>query len=148
MLKKFKDFNDDFPNADACKQFLADMRWPDGIACPRCGEKDRVYAMKTRPFHWSCKSGLTTTNGQPVTCNRKSGYRFSVITGTIFQDTKISLDLWFRVAYLILSSKKGISALQVHRIIFGEDSGSDYRTSWFMCHRIRAAMKGGYYWLT
>jgi transposase-like protein len=144
MLKKFKDFNDDFPNADACKQFLAEMRWPSGVTCPRCGEAERVYVMKTRPFHWLCKSGKTTTNGsgQSVTCNRKSGYRFSVITGTIFQDTKIPLDLWFRVAYLILSSKKGISALQVHRVIFGEDSGSDYRTSWFMCHRIRAAMKG------
>lgn len=145
MLKKFKEFNDDFPNADVCKAYLADCRWPDSvITCPRCGEKERVYAMKTRPFHWLCKSGKMTTDGsgKPVTCIRKSGYRFSVITGTIFQDTKIPLDLWFRVAYLILSSKKGISALQVHRIIFSEDSGSDYRTSWFMCHRIRAAMKG------
>ena len=120
MLKKFKDFNDDFPNAEACKQFLAEMRWPSGVACPRCGEAERVYVMKTRPFHWLCKSGKTTTNGsgQPVTCSRKSGYRFSVITGTIFQDTKIPLNLWFRVGYLILSSKKGISALQVHRYIW------------------------------
>ena len=53
------------------------------------------------------------------------------------------LDIWFRVAYLMLTSKKGISALQIHRTIFGEDSGSDYRTSWFMCHRLRCAMRGG-----
>jgi transposase-like protein len=144
MLKNIKEFNSEFPDADACRAFLRDMRWPDGVACPRCGEKDRVYAMKSRPSHWLCKSGKTTTDadGKPVTCLRKSGYRFSVITGTIFQDTKIPLDTWFKVAYLILSSKKGISALQIHRIIFGEESGSDYRTSWFMCHRIRAAMKG------
>src|SRR5262249_46858310 len=70
------------------------------------------------------------------------GYRFSVITRTIFENTKIPLKLWFKVGYLMLTAKKGISALQIHRVIFGEDSGSDWRTSWYMCHRWRAAMRG------
>ena len=62
----------------------------------------------------------------------------------IFQDTKKPLKLWFKVGYLMLVGKKGISALQVHRVIFGEDSGSDYRTSWYMCMRWRSAMQGDY----
>jgi hypothetical protein len=143
-MKTLKAFEADFPNSDACKTLLAECRWPNGPVCPRCGNR-RVIALKSKPHHWVCKSGKTTTDttGQQVTCAKNGGYRFSVITKTIFQDTKIPLDIWFRVAYLMLTSKKGISALQIHRTIFGEDSGSDYRTSWFMCHRLRCAMRGG-----
>src|SRR6185369_8276202 len=82
---------------------------------------------------WVCKN---------TDCGKRNGYRFSVLTATIFQDTKVPLKLWFKVGYLMLTSKKGISALQIHRVIFGEDSGSDWRTSWYMCHRWRAAMQG------
>ena len=71
-----------------------------------------------------------------------------MLTGTIFQDTKKPLKIWFKVGYLMLVAKKGISALQVHRVIFGEHSGSDYRTSWYMCHRWRAAMRGDAFKLT
>src|SRR5207247_2647190 len=83
-----------------------------------------------RPFHWLCKN---------TDCGGRNGYRFSVITRTIFEDTKVPLRLWFKVGYLMLTAKKGISALQVHRVIFGEESGSDHHTSWYMCHRWRAA---------
>ena len=143
-MKTLKAFEADFPNEDACKKLLAECRWPNGPVCPRCGNA-RVIPLKAKPHHWVCKSGLVTTDteGKQVTCAKNGGYRFSVITKTIFQDTKIPLDIWFRVAYLMLTSKKGISALQIHRTIFGEDSGSDYRTSWFMCHRLRCAMRGG-----
>jgi transposase-like protein len=143
-MRTLKAFEADFPNEDACKALLAECRWPDGPVCPRCGNA-RVITLKAKPFHWVCKSGKITmdTEGKPVTCAKNGGYRFSVITHTIFQDTKIPLDIWFRVAYLMLTAKKGISALQIHRTVFGEDSGSDYRTSWFMCHRLRCAMRGG-----
>lgn len=143
-MKTLRAFESEFPNADACKKLLAECRWPDGVTCPRCGNT-KLIVSRARPFHWVCKSGKETTDpsGQTVTCAMKGGYRFSVITRTIFQDTKIPLDIWFRVAYLMLTSKKGMSALQIHRIIFGEDSGSDYRTTWFMCHRLRCAMRGG-----
>ncbi|MGO9455001.1 MAG: IS1595 family transposase [Candidatus Binataceae bacterium] len=134
-------FDKEFPTDEACKLFLAEMRWPKGPACPRCGEK--AYTLKARPFHYLCKSGKESRDpdGSKVTCNKQNGYRFSVLTRTIFEDTKIPLKIWFKVAYLILTAKKGISALQVHRVIFGEDSGHDYHTTWYMCHRWRAAMK-------
>jgi hypothetical protein len=126
-------FDEQFPNEEACKQFLVDMRWPDGVRCPRCKNTERIYALKARPFHWIC-----CNKG----CGERRGYRFSVITHTIFENTKISLKLWFKVAYLVLTSKKGISALQVHRMIFGEESTHAYHTSWYMVMRWRAAMKG------
>src|SRR4029077_10160266 len=105
----------------------------NGVRCPRCESGEKIYSLKARPFHWICKN---------KDCGGRNGYRFSVITATIFQDTKIPLKLWFKVGYLMLVSKKGIPALQIHRVIFGEDSGSSYHTSWYMCMRWRAAMRG------
>jgi transposase-like protein len=136
-------FDAEFKTDEDCKRFLVEMRWPEGVICPRCGENEKVYELKARPFHWVCKSGKTTIeDNAEVICHKRNGYRFSVITHTIFEDTKISLKLWFKVAYLVLTAKKGISALQVHRVIFGEDSTHDYHTSWYMVMRWRAAMKG------
>src|SRR5438094_4028335 len=112
------------------------MRWPNSaVACTRCQKTESIYILKARPFHWICKN---------ADCGGRNGYRFSILIHTIFQDTKIPLKLWFKVGYLMLVAKKGISALQVHRVIFGENSGSDYHTSWYMCHRWRAAMKGDF----
>jgi transposase-like protein len=126
-------FDKEFHDETACKNFLVSMRWPDGVRCPRCKSKERIYALKARPFHWVC-----CNKG----CGERRGYRFSVITKTIFENTKIPLKLWFKVAFLILTAKKGISALQVHRVIFGEESTHAYHTSWYLCMRWRAAMKG------
>jgi transposase-like protein len=117
----------DYSTEDACKQLLCDMRWPDGVKCPRC-KSLKVYALKSKPFHWVCKN---------KDCGGRNGYRFSVITKTVFENTNYPLRTWFQVIYLMSQSKKGISALQIHRQI----KSGDYRTAWFMCHRIRAAMK-------
>jgi hypothetical protein len=117
-----------YSSEEACKELLRDMRWPDGVRCPRCGKTTGVYALKARPFHWACKN---------KECGGRNGYRFSVITKTIFENTNYPLSTWFQVIYLMSQSKKGISALQIHRQI----KSGDYRTAWFMCHRIRAAMK-------
>ncbi len=117
-----------FSTEDACKRFLLDKRWPNGVTCPRC-KGDTVYALKARPFHWVCKG---------KTCGGRNGYRFSVITRTVVENTNYPLRTWFQVIYLMTQSKKGISALQIHRQI----GSGDYRTAWYMCHRIRAAMKG------
>src|SRR5260370_10689424 len=112
-----------FPNETACSQVLKDRRWPDGVKCPRCGD-DKVYALK-QPFHWQCHN-----------CAPK-GYRFSVLVGTVFENTNIPLKTWFRVIYMMMTSKKGVSALQVYRTIgFGS-----YRTAWYMCHRIRVGLQ-------
>src|SRR5439155_15109038 len=123
----------EFATADACKALLTQLRWPDGkVHCPRCGLSVKVYALKARPFHWVCKHCA------------KNGYRFSVLTGSVFENTNVPLRTWFKVAYLMVSSKKGISALQVHRMIdpVRGKTGS-YKTAWYMCHRLRAAMKDG-----
>src|SRR5277367_561638 len=134
-----------FSTEDDCKRYLQEKRWPDGVRCPRCGAKEKVYALAARPFHWVCKSGAETVDkktGVVGVCHKRNGYRFSVITHTIFQDTKISLVLWFKIGFLMLTAKKGVSSLQVRRMVFGERSGTDWRTCWYICHRWRAAMKG------
>ena len=113
-----------FPTDDACKAYLAARRWPDGVVkCPRCGN-DKVWTLKARPFHWQCPA-----------CGPR-GYRFSVTVETIFEDSKIGLRKWFKVIYLILTSKKGISSLQIQRIMgFGS-----YETALYMQHRVSAAL--------
>ena len=120
---------DRFSTEEACKQYLAEKRWPNGVQCPRCQNK-KVYELKSKPFHWVCKA---------KECGGRNGYRFSVITKTVFENTNYPLRTWFQVIYLMTQSKKGISALQIHRQI----GSGDYRTAWYMCHRIRSAMQDG-----
>jgi IS1 family transposase len=131
-MMTFEQFDRDFPTDDACKQHIVAKRWPDGVRCPRCNRKEKIYAIKAKPFHWTCCN---------PDCGKRQGYRFSVTTHTIFQDTKVSLRLWFKIGYLMWTAKKGLSSLQVRRVIFGEESGTDWRTAWYICHRWRAAMK-------
>jgi hypothetical protein len=123
-------FEKQFPTDEACKEYIVAKRWPDGVRCPRCNRSEKVYKLK-KPFSWTCCN---------VDCGKRAGYRFSVTTATIFEDTKISLVIWFRIGYMMLTAKKGISSLQVRRVMFGEDSGTDWRTAWYICHRWRAAM--------
>ncbi len=123
----FADFDRMFPNEEACWTYLLARRWPNGVRCARCGSEE-VYESKARPWHWQC-----------VKCGPKprSPYRFSLKTGTIFEETKAPLLVWFKVLFLMISSKKGMSALQIHRMVgFGS-----YKTAWYMCMRLRAGMK-------
>jgi IS1 family transposase len=114
-----------FPNEDACCAYLVGKRWPKGVACPRCGNI-KVSEHGTMPWHWQCYE-----------CGSPTSYRFSHITGTIFENTNKPLRDWFRVLHMMLTSKKGVSALQVYRTMgFGS-----YKTAWYMCHRLRAAMQ-------
>ena len=137
-------FDQRFPDENACRQYVKDMRWPDGkVTCPRCGNKN-VYELKARPFNWVCKSGKESVNketGEVLTCGKANGYRFSVITHTIFENTKRPLKSWFKIGYLMLTAKKGISALQLHRMMYGSKHLNNYHTTWYQCMRLRAAMK-------
>jgi IS1 family transposase len=147
-MQTLSEFDREFGTDEQCRAFLAKMRWRDGVRCPRCKASEKVYKLAARPYHWVCKSGKETVDkqtGEVMLCHKRNGYRFSVTTKTIFEDTKIALNLWFKVGYLMLTSKKGISALQIHRVIFGETSTHDYHTSWYMCMRWRAAMAGDMY---
>jgi transposase-like protein len=115
-----------FPTSDDCKRYLMERRWPKGVRCPRCGN-EKVYGSKTRPFTWQCRK-----------CpGSKHPYRFSVLVGTTFENTNYPLKTWFEVLWQMLNSKKGVSALQIHRQI---GSGS-YETAWYMCMRLRAGMQ-------
>jgi transposase-like protein/transcription elongation factor Elf1 len=126
-MMTFQEFMATFPDEASCSQFLKDRRWPDGVRCPRCGN-EKVYTLK-QPFKWQCQS---------VTCGKK-GYRFSVLVGTIFENTNVPLVTWFKVLYTMLQSKKGISSRQLRRTFFGERSS--LHTAWYVGHRLRAGMR-------
>lgn len=114
-----------FPNEDACDAYLVAHRWPTGVSCPRCGST-KVYPLASRAWHWECPD-----------CRQGGAYRFSTITGTIFENTNKDLRDWFRVIHLMLTAKKGMSARQVWRYMgFGS-----LKTAWYMCHRIRASLQ-------
>lgn len=113
-----------FPDEAHCAAYLVKYRWPVGVRCPRCGS-DKVSEVATMELKWQCYG-----------CATDSGYRFSHIAGTIFENTNKPLRDWFRVIHMMLTSKKGVSALQVHRTMgFGS-----YKTAWYMCHRVRAGL--------
>lgn len=114
LLTLINDFNTD----EKCRDLLERLRWPDGVACLRCGDRD-VTEIPSRN-QYDCKA-----------CE----YQFSVTTGTIMHDTHLPLYKWFITVYLMCESKKAISALQVKRTI-----GVAYQTAWYLCHRIREAM--------
>src|SRR5258708_4295415 len=115
-------FEATFIDEEACRTYLIARRWPHGVHCPRCGNA-KVYALASG-YHWQCEA-----------C-QVNGYRFSHIAGTIFENTNKPLREWFRVTHLMLTSKKGISALQIQRVMgFGS-----YGTAHSMCHKIRAAL--------
>jgi len=106
-------------------QYLESIRWPDGVVCPKCGESEREpYRLKNQKRRlWKCRA-----------CRQQ----FTVTVGTIFESSHIGLDKWLLAFYLLCSSKKGMSAHQLHRSI-----GVTYKTAWFMFHRIRHAMDQG-----
>lgn len=109
---------EDFGSEDRCRAYLEALRWPDGLACPRCGDTT-ISRIKKR--------GQFDCDG----CR----YQFSVTAGTIFHDTKLPLWKWFAATYLMVEAKKGMSANQMKRTL-----GVSYKTAWYLCHRIRAAM--------
>jgi len=121
-----------YSDEDKARELLESLRWPDGAACPRCGSMS-VY--KITP-----KEGSSTRKGlyKCKDCrNLKKKDQFTVTVGTIFEDSHIPLSKWLLAITLLCSSKKGISAHQLHRML-----GVTYKTAWFMAHRIRHAMEG------
>jgi len=103
---------------------LESLVWPNGPACPHCGDKNRIGRLNGK----STKIGTCKC----YACRKK----FSVTVGTVFEDSHIPVHQWLQVAHLMCSSKKGISSHQLMRIM-----GVQYKTAWFMSHRIRLAMK-------
>src|SRR5450631_1420519 len=113
-----------FHNEAAAFARLEAIVWPQGPHCPRCGGFDRITDVK------GGRRGLRRCGP----CKRE----FTVKVGTIFEDSKVKLHIWFQAAHLMASSKKGISAHQLHRTL-----KVTYKTAWFMEHRLREAMRTG-----
>ncbi|MFC1913640.1 IS1595 family transposase [Chloroflexota bacterium] len=121
--KKKQDMNimklmEKYHTDDSCRQTLAELRWQNGVACPRCGSMD-------------IRNSYTRSQYDCGSC----GYQFSVTSGTIFHDSHLPLTKWFMAIYLMVEAKKGVSANQIKRTI-----SVSYKTAWYLCHRIRKAM--------
>jgi transposase-like protein len=107
-----------FSTDEACRDYLLSLRWPDGFICPRCQGKEAWRASRGRFVCRACR------------------HQTSVTAGTIFQDTRKPLTLWFRAIWLITSQKNGASAASVQQIL-GLQS---YQTAWTWLHKLRRAM--------
>lgn len=114
--------NTAFDTDTECRQALEELRWPNRLRCLRC-DSDKISRISTRN-QYDCDS-----------CR----YRFSVTTGTVFHDSHLPLPKWFLAVLLMCEAKKGISANQMKRTL-----GVAHKTAWYLCHRIREAMKDAY----
>ncbi len=138
-----RQIHEEYKTQDACLELLVSLRWPDGVKCPRCNN-EKVFKVKHRDWNWVCKSGAETVNqetGEVWTCNKKNGYRFSPLVGTVFENTNYPLPIWFEVIYLICQSKKGMSALQIQRMLKENGRPTAYKTAFYICHRVRAMLR-------
>ena len=117
-----------FHDEDAAREALEASRWPHGPFCPHCGNIDQSKIAKVEGKKRTHRAGL-------YYCNECKG-QFTVTVGTVFERSKVPLSKWWLATHLIGSSKKGMSAHQLHRML-----GVTYKTAWFMAHRIREAMK-------
>ncbi len=112
-----------FANPDVCLNFLAELRWPDGVTCPTCGSREVTFLANQR--RWKCR--------EEHECRQ-----FSIKVGTIFEDSPIGLDKWLPAIWMILNDKDGMSSYEVARAL-----GVTQKSAWFMLHRIRLAMQRG-----
>jgi transposase-like protein len=116
--KTVLDFEERFASEEACRKYLVNLRWPEGFLCPYCGH-DKA---------WSTKRGLYRC----CRCDKQ----ISVTVGTIFQDTRKPLQLWFRAIWYVVSQKNGVSALGLQKVL---GLGS-YHNAWEWLHKLRTAM--------
>jgi transposase-like protein len=126
-MDKFDLSNPAFTNEEAARKWLEASRWPNGAVCPHCrsGEHVKPLAGKSMgPGWYHCNE-----------CREK----FTVRVGTLYERSHIPLHKWLLATHLLTASKKGMSAHQLHRML-----GITYKSTWFMCHRIREAMKDVY----
>jgi transposase-like protein len=110
-----------FSDVDVCIEFIASLRWLNGVVCPHCESKN-VGFLKTRRI-WKCRG-----------CRKQ----FSVKTGTIFEESPIALDKWLMAIWLVVNCKNGISSYEI-----AKDLKVTQKSAWFMLHRIRLALKNG-----
>jgi transposase-like protein len=112
-----------FSSPSNCRNYVIVRRWPDGVKCPRCGSARVKFSEKHN--RWQCGSHHTQR-------------QFTIKTGTIFEDSPLSLNKWLCAMWQVVNCKNGISSYEVHRAI-----GVTQKTAWFMDHRIRLALQMG-----
>ena len=112
-----------FSDPDTALNTMVELRWPDGVHCPRCGSVN-IGFIKTRRM-WECKE-------------KHEKRQFSAKVGTVFEDSALGLDKWFTAIWMIANCKNGVSSYELARAI-----GVTQKSGWFMLHRIRLAMKAG-----
>ena len=118
-----------FYNEEEARKYLEKIRWADGIpVCPHCGSKNEHYELKPKTSTSELRNGVWKCKD----CRKQ----FSVTVGTVFERSHMPLNKWLLAVQLLCSSKKGISAKQIERIL-----GVTYKTAFFMMHRIRYAME-------
>jgi transposase-like protein len=110
-----------FANPQNCREYLVARRWPNGVTCPVCGS-DKVYFDSSRNG-WECKT-------------RHAKRKFTLKTGTIFEDSPLGLDKWLPAVWMIANMKNGVSSHELARSI-----GVTQKTAWFMLHRVRLALQ-------
>lgn len=118
-----------FHNEQAAFDFVEAILWPQGPVCPHCGGVEKITAIKPNPEK-RVRYGLKR-------CGQCKG-QFTVRMGTIFEESKLPMTKWLQAIFLMCSSKKGVSAHQLHRTL-----EVTYKTAWFLAHRIREAMRDG-----
>lgn len=137
------DLMERFATVDAARDYLEAQRWPEGPECPHCGLVGEAYKITPKPrpveVEYQTKSELKAKRTRST---RKGLWKckgcrkpFTVTVGTIFEDSHIPLNKWVIAVHLLCSSKKGMSAHQLHRML-----GVTYKSAWFMAHRIRYGM--------
>ena len=125
---KLTTITDRIGDEESARKLLESVRWPEGPVCPHCGEINNAGGVTARPGSKKpVRKGVWKCYG----CREQ----FSVTVGTVFEDSHIPLHRWLLTAYLLCSSKKGMSSHQIHRM-----TGISYKTVWFMTHRLRFAM--------
>lgn len=112
-----------FADPDVCVDFVAQMRWPEGVQCPHCSGKKVSYLSSRRI--WKCMA---------KDCHKQ----FSVKTQSVFEDSPVPLDKWLTATWMVVNCKNGISSYEIHRSV-----GVTQKTAWFMLHRIRLALTNG-----
>jgi transposase-like protein len=111
-----------FGDSENCRQFMISIRWPDGrVLCPQCGSEKVSYLENAR--RWKCYA-------------KHPRQKFTLKTGTIFEDSPLGLDKWLPAAWMISNCKNGISSYELGRAL-----GITQKSTWFMLHRIRKAMQ-------
>src|SRR6266853_6565827 len=124
----------EYSDNDKARELLESLRWPNGPVCPHCGndgQSKSIYTLMPKPdSKRPARKGLYKCGA----CRKQ----FTVTVGTIFEDSHISIGKWLMAIFLLCSSKKGMSAHQLHRML-----DITYKSAWFMAHRIRFAMGEG-----